>query len=244
MIREVCMVTRSFLVLSIFFSLISMAEDYKLVSIEGLYEQQVGQIVLPALYKKLGIDITITAMPGKRAMMEAVSGRKDGEIMRIWSYGTEYPDMVRIPTPYYQLETMAFFQEGDDIHVTSIKDLANYSVLKVRGVKHTNNITAGLMNVYDYDDTESMLRALSSHGNKVALTHTQDGLFSINKFNFKGIQRIAKPLATFPLYHYVHKKNFHLVERLDRVIISMKQSGELDKLIQSAEKQVFENNGI
>ena len=238
------MFIRFFLILFVFLSLSSKASDYDLVSIAGLYEQQVGQIVLPEVYKKLGIDITITAMPGKRAMLEVVSGRKDGEIMRIWSYGIEYPETIRIPTPYYKLETMAFFQEGDDIQVKSAKDLANYSVLKVRGVKHTDNITAGLENVYDYDDTESMLRALSTHGKKVALTNTVDGIFSIKKFELGGIQRIESPLAIFPLYHYVHKKNAHLVERLDQAIRAMKDSGELDKLIALAEQKVFENNGM
>ena len=242
--REVSMIIRLLLISSVFFSLAAQAEKYNLVSIVGLYEQQVGQIVLPEVYKKLAIDITITAMPGNRAMLEAVSGRKDGEIMRIWSYGIEHPDMLRVPTPYYELETMAFFKEGDDIYVKSAEDLANYSVLKVRGVKHTNNITAGLEHVYDYDDTETMLRALSSHQNKVALTHTVDGIFSIKKFDLKGIQRISKPLAIFPLYHYVHKNNAHLVQRLDQVLVAMKESGELNKLIALAEKKVLENNGI
>lgn len=238
------MFIRLLLILSVFLGPAAKAEEYDLVSIVGLYEQQVGQIILPEVYKKLGIDITITAMPGKRAMLEAVSGRKDGEIMRIWSYGIEHPETVRIPTPYYKLETMVFFKEGHDVHVDSAEDLANYSVLKVRGVKHTNNITAGLENVYDYDDTESMLRALSKHRNNIALTHTVDGLFSINKFRLQGIRWLDKPLAIFPLYHYVHKKHAHLVERLDKVLIEMKRSGELDKLIILAEKKVLKNNDM
>jgi hypothetical protein len=119
------MSTRYFLLLFVFLSLFSQAEEYDLVSIEGLYEQQVGQLILPVIYKKLGLDITITAMPGKRAMLEAVSGRKDGEIMRIWSYGIEHPETLRVPTPYYQLETVAFYKEGADVDVTSTKDLAN-----------------------------------------------------------------------------------------------------------------------
>lgn len=238
------MIPRYCLILIVFLSLPIKAEEYNLVSIVGLFEQQVGELVLPEVYKKLGIDITITAMPGKRAILETVSGRKDGEIMRIWSYGNEHPETIRVPTPYYQLETMAFFKEGSNVAVKSVKDLARYSVLKVRGVKHTNNITSGLTNVYDYDDTQSMLRALSTGRDGVALTHTADGLFSILKFKLKGIMLIDSPLATFPLYHYVHKKNSHLVERLDKTIRAMKKSGELEEFIALAEKKVFEKHGI
>lgn len=238
------MITRYFLLLFVFLSLFSRAEEYDLVSIEGLYEQQVGQLILPVIYKKLGLDITITAMPGKRAMLEAVSGRKDGEIMRIWSYGIEHPETVRVPTPYYQLETVAFYKDGADVDVASTKDLANYSVLKVRGVKHTNNITDGLTSVYDYDDTESMLRALNTSRNSIALTHSADGLFSISKHKLEGIQLINPPLATFPLYHYVHRKNSHLIEGLDKAINAMKDSGELAAVIAAAEEKVFAQYGM
>lgn len=97
---------------------------------------------------------------------------------------------------------MPFYKKDSGIVINSAEDLAKYSVLKVRGVKHTNNITAGLVNTYDYDDTKSMLNALDKHRGNVALTHTGDGLFVIDK-----------PLSILALYHYVHKKNAHLVEK-------------------------------
>ena len=80
----------------------------------------------------MGIDIQVTGMPGNRAAIETTKGRVDGEIMRIWSYGIDNPDVIRVPTPYYFLETMAFYKEGSDVVVNSAEDLAKYSVLKVR----------------------------------------------------------------------------------------------------------------
>jgi polar amino acid transport system substrate-binding protein len=234
----------STLLANLIFTLPLKAEEYQFASIRGLYEQQVGQIVLPKIYQKLGISITIKPMPGQRAMLETASGRTDGEIMRIWSYGIEHPDSLRIPTPYYQLETMAFYKAGSSVDIKSAKDLANYSLLKVRGVKHTNNITVGLDRVYDYDDTENMLKALNKVRNNVALTHTSDGLFAIRKYHIKEIEHLDQPLSVLPLYHYVHKKNAHLIAAVDRVIKEMKHSGELKSLIEAAEKQVYEMHGL
>lgn len=34
-------------------------------------------------------------------------GGTDGEIMGIWSYGIDNPDMIRVPTAYYYLQTGA-----------------------------------------------------------------------------------------------------------------------------------------
>lgn len=218
------------------------AEEYHFVSISGLYEQEVGEVILAEIYSRVGLGFKVSRVPGQRAVMEATQGRVDGEVMRIWSYGEEHPEVIRVPTSYYFLETMAFYKKGSGVEVSSIEDLTKYSVLKIRGVKHTNIVTKGVADVYDFDDTESMLKALNKQRSNVALTNRGDGLFAIQKYGIKGIEFSKYPLFSFPLYHYVHKKSIHLVDKIDRVIAKMKETGELDKLIRRAERQVFELN--
>jgi polar amino acid transport system substrate-binding protein len=220
------------------------AEEYHFAAISNLYEQEVGEIILTDVYRRAGLEMKVSRMPGQRAIMEAASGRVDGEIMRIWSYGIEHPQLVRVPTSYYFLETMAFYKKGSDAEVNSVEDLAKYSVLKVRGVKHTNAITKGLTKVYNYDNTEAMLRALDEDRNNVAITHRGDGIFAIQKHGLKNIDSSEFPMFSFPLYHYVFKEKRHLVDKIDRIILAMKATGELDILIRTAEKQVFEANGL
>jgi ABC-type amino acid transport substrate-binding protein len=88
----------------------------------------------------------VTPFPGNRAQYAADSGMQDGEIMRIATYGNEALNTIRVPTPYYYLETMPFVLKNSDIVINSKQDLAQYRVAKIRGVKHTNNITKGLKN--------------------------------------------------------------------------------------------------
>jgi polar amino acid transport system substrate-binding protein len=218
---------------------ITVAQDYDLASIEGLFEQRVGEKILPDVYDKLGLKITISAMPGNRAQREAVLGRKDGEIMRIWGYGLENPTMIRVPTPYYKLETMAFVHKNSQFVLESKADLANYNILRVRGVKHTNNITRGLTHVFDYDDTLSMMLALEGKHTSIALTNTTDGFYAIKKLHIDYIKALPPALATLNLYHYLNEKNAALVPKLDAVIKAMKKSGELDTLLRQAEADVF-----
>jgi hypothetical protein len=54
-----------------------------------LIEQDVGRIIIPEIYNNLGMTVTIKPVPGKRAQQLATSGKKDGEIMRIFTYGLE-----------------------------------------------------------------------------------------------------------------------------------------------------------
>ena len=222
---------------------LSSADEFQYASIEGLFEQKVGEIVLPQIYQKLGHSISIISMPGKRAQMEAIMGRKDGEIMRIFTYGIENPNMVRVPTSYYHLETMAFAHKDSQITLNSKADLGKYNVLKVLGVKHTNNITQGLTHVYDFNDTQDMFTALGQKRTSLALTNTTDGLYMIKKLGLTHIVPLRPALANLELYHYIHpaviEENPSLLQGLDTTIQAMKQSGELDDLLRQAEEQVL-----
>lgn len=221
------------------FTAIATAKEYHFAAIEGLVEQEIGRIVLPEVYRRLGLAVSITPMPGKRAEKEAASGRMDGEIMRIWSYGDENPTTIRVPTPYYQLETRAFIRKGSSVEVNTKKELANYSLVKVRGVKHTNNITAGFTNVQDVENTAQLMGFLRVGRAEIALTNTADGLYELHKTGATDIVAMPAPLVVLNLYHYLHLDHKDLVSRVDTVIKGMVDSGEMKSLVKQAELTVM-----
>ncbi|NMP32713.1 transporter substrate-binding domain-containing protein [Thalassotalea sp. M1531] len=217
-----------------------LTTDYEFSSIELLIEQEVGRIVLPQIYQNLGINIAVSPLPADRAQYVANSGLKGGEIMRIWSYGKENSSLLRVATPYYKLETMAFILRGSGVEINKKEDLEKYRIAKVRGVKHTNNITKWLPNVYNTTSTQNMMNLLLKGKVDVALTNTLDGVTVIKRLGFSNIVPIEKSLATEPLYHYIHKKHRHLVPLVDNEIKRLKQSGKLEIMIKNAEKKVIE----
>ncbi len=213
-----------------------------LASIELLIEQEVGRIVLPQIYQNIGISVAVTPFPGKRAQYAANSGSKDGEIMRIWTYGNEALNTVRVPTPYYYLETTPFVLKNSGINIESQQDLAKYRVAKIRGVKHTNNITKGLDNLYDMSSTEDMFKLLIKNKVDVVLTNTIDGNLVLTRLGLQNIVVTNKPLARLPLYHYLHHTHKDLVPSIDKEIKRLITTKELDKLIHNAEQGVIELN--
>jgi len=229
-----------FVYILIFISNYCFAGSYHFVSINNLIEQEIGRIILPEIYEKLDIPITITPLPGKRAQYEATSGASDGEIMRIFTYGIENPNMIRVPTPYYSLETMAFIRKDSNIIINNKEDLKSYKIVKVRGVKHTNNITRGLENLVDLNSTKQIMKFLDKGRADIALTNTVDGIMTIKELNLINIQAISQPLARLQLFHYIHNNHQDLVPKVDNVIKEMKDSGELDRLIQDAETAVID----
>lgn len=238
-----------FFVVFLLFTTVCSASEYHFVSINNLIEQEIGRLVLPQIYRRLDIDIMITPLPAKRAQLEATTGKSDGEIMRIYNYGEENPSTIRVPTPYYSLETMAFIKKSSDIKITQKEDLSRYRIVKVRGVKHTNNITQGLTNVTDVDFTEQMMRLVDKGMVDVALTSTIDGLMALRILNIDDIVPLDKPLATLDLFHYIHESHKDLVPLVDRKIKEMTASGELAIIIKAAENKVIipsisDKNGI
>jgi polar amino acid transport system substrate-binding protein len=226
-------------VVFLLFTTVCSASEYHFVSINNLIEQEIGRLVIPQIYRKLGIDITITPLPAKRAQLEATSGKSDGEIMRIYNYGEENSTTIRVPTPYYSLETMAFIKKNAGIEITKKEDLGKYKIVKVRGVKHTNNITQGLVNVSDVDSTEQMMWLVEKGMVDVALTNTIDGLMALRILNIDDIVPLDAPLATLDLFHYIHESHKDLVPLVDNKIKEMLASGELSLIIKAAEKKVI-----
>lgn len=215
------------------------SNQYYFASIEFLIEQEVGRIVLPQIYKNIGVEIYIEPLPAKRAQFVAKTGVKDGEIMRIWTYGNENKATIRVPTPYYYLETMPFFLKGKGINISSKAQLSKYTLARVRGVKHTNNITQGMTDVYEMNSTENMFKLLKLGRVDVVLTNTLDGNLILEKLGYDNVISMEKPLAVLPLYHYVHKRHKNLVPLINKEISRLKSTGELAKMIQSAEQVVI-----
>lgn len=230
------------IIIFLIFSGVSYAEKYQFVSINYLIEQEVGRIVLPKIYDKLGIDINITPLPGKRAQLHATSGISDGELMRIFSYGEENPTMHRVPTPYYYLETMAFIKKGSGVQINNKEDLSKYRIAKVRGVKHTNNITKGLLHVYDFNTTKQSMMFVMLGRADVVLTNKIDGLIVLKKYEIDNVVPTGKPLATLDLFNYIHEDHKDIIPRVDAMIKKMKASGELNRIIKNAEEIVIKNN--
>lgn len=220
----------------------AQAAEYEFASIQQLSEQEVGRLVLPKIYDKLDIPINITPLPGKRAEQDVKSGLKDGEIMRIWSYGEGNDSVIRVPTSYYYLLTTAFVRKGSIIDIKQHSDLAKHRLAKVRGVKHTNDITRGMPTVMDFNSSLQMLSFVSAKRADIALTNYLDGMLTIYKHKLSDkLVPLEGNLARLELYHYVHVKHAELVPRIDNVIRTMKASGELENLVRFAEFSVIED---
>lgn len=66
------------------------------VRIEGGANQEAGGRLVKEIYGRLKIPVEISPIPGKRALREAVSGKADGEVMRIMKIQEVAPTLIRL----------------------------------------------------------------------------------------------------------------------------------------------------
>jgi len=164
--------------------------------------------------------------------------------MRIWSYGAENKNLIRVPTPYYHLVTSVFKRKNSAINIYSASDLKGYKVARVRGVKHTSNITKDLAKVSDSASSEAMFKLLRRGNVDLALTNYIDGIEVLNKLNLENEIVPGKPLAKLKLYHYLHKDHQPLVNKVDNIIKQLKRNGKLAKIIKFAEYSVLNSKPV
>jgi polar amino acid transport system substrate-binding protein len=160
--------------------------------------------------------------------------------MRIFSYGIENSTVIRVPTPYYYLETMAFVRKDSDIIINNAEDLTSYNIVKVCGVKHTDNITKGLDNLHDLNNTKQIMIFLDKGKANIALTNTINGKAVIKELNLKNLTAFEHPLASLALFHYIHKRHELIVPMVDGVIKKMRDAGELKILIEKTELAILD----
>ena len=222
-------------------SMSSLAEEkVRLVRIENLAEQIIGEKIVHHIFDRIAVPLEVFACPGLRGNKLNISKVVDGEMMRIYSYGTMKPGLTRVPTPYYALETTVFVRRGIDVAVNSTKDLQKYKIVIVRGVQHTSDITNGLPNVEMVNGSREMMAFLAAGRADIALANRIDGLGVLEAEKIDSVHPLLT-LANHELYMYLNENRKELIPRLDETIKSMNASGELAKLITSAEREYMES---
>ncbi len=210
------------------------------VRIQDMAGQEVGGRILLDVYERLGIPAEVIPMPGKRALREAISGRKDGESVRIYAVGEKYPDLIRVPTPLFDFLTMGFAQKGTDITLEQPKDLENYVIVRTSGVQHTKNMTEGMDNIHIVESSDLLMPFVSHSRADIALTGRLNGLILLKKGKINNVEEVGQPLQVNPLYHYLNKRHAHLVPKVDAVIREMRESGEIAKLKAQYEQEYLD----
>jgi len=182
-------------------------------------------------YKRIGYDVEFVDLPNRRSLMQADDGSCDGETIRIGGLEKTFKNLIPVPVTVTQLQGVAFMKHHNDTHLPEIntwQDMRGLKVYIIRGEiyaeRGTADLDAGAVGTY-----KQLFTMLEQDRTDIGIGIHHIGLIELARnFPNSSIHTHGAPLLSAPMYHYIHRKNQHLLKDLTQVLNDMAESGELD----------------
>lgn len=198
-------------------------------AIENEQTHAIAKHILIEAYKHIGYQISFDDLPGKRALEWANNGLTDGDVARIEGTEKKFINLIPIKIPIIHFKGVVF-TKNIKRNIVQWSDLKGLRIGVVRGIRYSTIGTEG-MEPFFANNMTHLFSILNKGRIEVAVAVLDAGIIEIER-NYKdsGIHVIGSPLFSSPLYHFVHKKNNHLVAPLEKILLEMTSSGRIEKL--------------
>lgn len=220
-----------FIFLLIFIPITSWAESYVFSGGKNSLIQSISAVILVKAYKKADINIKPVFLDLQDSLQQSNAGITDGEIARVAKIINFTPNLIQVPIPITSLDAMAF-SKNTAIKINNWSDLAGYKFTIVRGVKFIEAATKQYKphTAKNFADAAELLEAGKTD---IVVTSKVAFVNMIHKKNYNDIKAISGSLKHLNLFHFVHKKNKHLIAKITPILQQMNSSGEIDHIRKS-----------
>jgi polar amino acid transport system substrate-binding protein len=205
------------------------SETFQLAVAANTIDTVVSEVIVKKAYEMLGHEVEIIRLPPKRALFGANAGIYDGDVQRIFSVGDHYPNLLRIDPPINYIDGTGFIKKGSAVDARTWQDLTKYRVGIILGIRfaETNVPKENSIIFHTYDE---LTMALRDGRIDIGIYPRSNGIYQTLMVGKSDIVPLKTPLATFALYHYVHKKNGHLLPDLKRIFTQFKNQNMLGRI--------------
>lgn len=182
----------------------------------------VAERVMREAYRRLGLGLEVLSLPGERSLLSANSGEHDAELYRKAGIEQAYPNLLMVPVPLQTYEIVAFSKAVAPFVLKGWESLRPYRLGYVKGIKIIEERTAGMQT----ETVATMLQAftkLELGRTDLVLANRVSGLATLRAHRFPGVSALAPPLASFPVFHYLHRRHRELLGPLTAVLREMER---------------------
>lgn len=186
-------------------------------------------------FKRLGIPFQLENYPLARRAALVEEGIADGEGSRVYSYGNNRPNLVRVEESLIDLG-FALYTANPSVRLERIEDLraTHYLVEYRRGILICETAVKGAVAADRISDVLTQQQGL-----KKLIAGRTDLYCDIDVYvrqelqspEFKGVTNVRKVISigqAVPTYPYLNKKHAELAPRLAAVIRQMKAEGLIE----------------
>ncbi|WP_157738822.1 ABC transporter substrate-binding protein [Labrenzia sp. VG12] len=215
-------------------------ERLVLATIENTPNGRIGAALLKAAYSRLDIEVDIYSTSGKRGLMQSSTGAIDGEVVRFKLVGDMHPTLLRVDVPLIEFAVTVFVNQADGASGT-IMDLATRRVGHLAGAVKLKQLTLNFDDVWQAASNEELFGMLAAGHLEAVVSASIAGRIATRQLGLKGIEELDPPLERANLYHFLHEKHAHLVPKITQVLRHMRETGELQALIDAEITAMMEN---
>lgn len=194
---------------------------------------EIAELIAREAYKRLGITLVVHRLPGERTLVYANEGKMDGELYRKLGMEREYPNLVIVPVPLQTYE-IVIFSHGTNFIVNGWESLRPYTLGFMRGIKIIQENTKG-MKIEAVPTMQQAFEKMMMGRTDLVLGNRASGMAIVKAMGMDAVTVLGPPLASFPVYHYLHKKHADLVPKLTKVLRQM----QADKTIEQIQKSTL-----
>jgi len=222
----------AFFVTTLFATLITTplyaAEELIFSAIENSDNTLISGEVITEAYRRIGIEMEIKEYPGTRALHFSNQGKTDGELFRISGINVNHPNLLMVSVPINRLEGVVYAKKTE-FQINGWDSLRPYKIGIRRGIKFTQSGSEG-MNVQTVPSDESLFEILDQGRVDVIVLARLNGLRAMQKMKLTDTRALEPPVESYPLYHYLHKKNGYLIPKLTAALQEMEKEGLMQKI--------------
>jgi polar amino acid transport system substrate-binding protein len=206
-------------------SRLAKADEFLITTPVSRATPYIAQSVREA-YARIGHTIRIVDLPSKRSLAEINKGKYDGELVRIFGIEKNFPNLIMVDTPAYEVTINAIVRNSSTAQISSWRDLKPYQIAYPRGFIQIRNKTEGMQRVAVSINDQIGEMLIRGHID-IGVLSGIEARHTIGKHS--ELRIIEKPLHINILYHYLHKKNEHLRKPLSEAFKAMREEGRIEK---------------
>ena len=201
----------------------------------------VAREILTEAYSRIGYRAEYFDFPPNRMIASFNSGSIDALIIAEASFSADYPDSIRIETPIWVDELVAFTKAPFPIE--GWESMRAYRIGYISAMFIIEqNLSDGFV-TFPVKDSVQLFRMLDIGRIDIAVTSRAVGELTIANLGLKGITRAKKPLAIVPNYHFLTKVNADIARKLSAVLEDMDRSGRIDGITEETLARLFPVKG-
>ena len=216
-----------------------LAESYTFSGGDNNTAHTIATKILTKVYARAKIDVSFHFGNLQESLEKSDAGFYDGEISRIELIGKKYPNLLIVPVSTIDIEAVAFSKDKT-VKIHSFEELKDKKFAIVRGAKFIEYSTKGMNKVYK-KSFKAAMKSLEENEVDIIVISKLAGLTIVYEEKYRDIHLVSDILQSLKLYHFVHKKNAHLIPIITPILQKMQKSGELKYMKQSYLRRFTQN---